>query len=308
MSTPRRISASRLNAIDQCTMKYYLNEICGLPEKVFERTVMGTIAHSILECLVRPKHRAHHDAVVGAQSIYGSAPIKRLASLWQVRARISDTNMADLDSMCMVAINHTNFLDEGAIQSFAPEHEFKMTLSNGVVVKGFIDRMAEFADAFVITDYKSARNKHTKAEVRDSYQSLVYQLYVWRTFGKLASVRYVFLRHGPTARLKDKHLMVTPPATPAQLIGFEQYLEHMGKVVNAFGLPEAHSGFCTDEGFCARVCSYRYPMIYLAVVDKASGATISTHMLDNPPNVGLNQSLDTRSFGGCPKWNRQNEH
>ncbi len=302
MSTPRRISASRLNAIEQCTMKYYLNEICGLPEKTWERTVMGTIAHSVLECLVRPKHRAHHDAVKAANSIYASEPIKRLARLWQSRARISDTNMADLDSMCMVAINHTNFLDEGAVKVFAPEHEFHMTLSNGVVVKGFIDRMAEFPNSFVISDFKSARNKMTKAEVRDSYQSKVYQLYVWKAFGKLASVRYIFLRHGPTNRAPDKHIMITEPATPAQLAGFEQYLEHMGKVVNAFGLPEAHSGFCADEGFCERVCSYRRPMTYLALVDE-SGATVSTHMLDNPPHPAHNQRIEERRFGGCTRFN-----
>ncbi len=202
----------------------------------------------------------------------------------------------------MVAINHTNFLDEGAVKSFAPEHEFHMTLSNGVVVKGFIDRMAEFPNSFVISDFKSARNKMTKAEVRDSYQSKVYQLYVWKTFGKLASVRYIFLRHGPTSRAPDKHIMITEPATPEQLAGFEKYLEHMGKVVNAFGLAEAHSGFCADTSFCDRVCSFRKPMTYLALVDE-SGATISTHMLDNAPHPAYNQRIEERSFGGCSRFN-----
>lgn len=303
MSEQRRISASRLNAIDQCTMKYYLREICGLPEKTWARTHAGSAAHSVLEVLSYPKHKAHYDAVMATQSIYASPAVSRLVKLWQSRTKMPDEVVADIDSMCMVALNHSDFLDDGATEHFAPEHEFKMTLSNGVVVKGFIDRLARYDKYFIIKDYKTARNKHTKAEVRDSYQSLTYQLYIWKTFGMLSEVRYYFLRHAPTKRAPDKHVMITPPASPEQLAGFEQYLEHMGKTVNAFGLAEAYSGLCEDTGFCDRVCSYRHPLTYLAIVDESTGSTLSTHMLDNPPNLGHNQRIEQRTHGGCPRYN-----
>lgn len=303
MSTPRRISASRLNAIDQCTMKYYLHEILGLPEKTWPRTHAGSTSHSVLEALARPKHRAHYDAVKAANSIYGSAAIGRLVRLWQSRTKMKDEIVADVDAMCMLAINQTDFLDEGAIRRFDPEHEFNMTLPSGGIVKGYIDRLAQYPDRWVIWDYKSQRERFTAKEVKDSYQSLTYQLYLWKTFGVLAEVRYVLLRHPPTKRTPEKHIQITPPATPAQLIGFEQYLDHMWGVVNSFGMTEAHAGYCGDEGFCLRVCSYRYPMTYLAVVDQATGQTISTHMLDNPPNLAYNQRVEERSFSGCARFN-----
>ncbi len=238
-----------------------------------------------------------------AQSIYASPAVGRLVKRWQIKTKMPDDIVADIDSMCMVAINHTNFLDEGAIRRFDPEHEFRMTLPNGAIVKGFIDRMAQFSDSFIITDYKTARNKATKAEVASSYQSLVYQLYVWKTFGKLAEVHYAFLRHAPTKMTPRKHLMVTPPATPEQLAGFEAYLEYMYQSINSFGLAEAHAGFCTDKGFCDRVCSYRHPTAYWAVVNRVTGATVSTHMLDNEPQVDDNHVLEERRHLGCPKFN-----
>lgn len=303
MSTLRRVSASRLNSIDQCTMKFYMGEVLGLPEKVWPRTHAGTIVHSVLECLCRDKHRHHHDAVVAAQSVYASTAIGRLIRTWQYKTKVGDDIIADVDNMCMVAINHTNFLDEGAIRRFEPEHEFKMTLENGVVVKGFIDRLCQMPDRWIVHDYKTARQKATKAEVRDSYQSLTYQLYLWKTYGALAECRYYFLRHGPTKMTPQKHVMVTPAATPEQLAGFEKYLEHMGKMVNSFGIEEAHSGFCTDSGFCEKVCSYRRPLNYWAVVDKTSGQTVATYMLDNRPQISDNQILEERSHNGCPKFN-----
>lgn len=301
--TLRRISASRLNSIDQCTMKFYLGEILGLPEKVWARTHAGSAAHSVLEALYRNKHREHYEAVKKHQTIYASPGITRLVKFWQQKTKMENDIVADIDSMCMVAINHTNFLDEGAIQRFEPEHEFKMTLPSGGVVKGFIDRMAEFSDAFVINDYKTARNKFTKAEVANSYQSLVYQLYVWKTFGKLAEVRYWFLRHGPTKMTPKKHLMVTPPATPEQLKGFESYLEYMWNVVNSFGLVEAHSGYCSDQGFCDRVCSYRNPMDYISIKDKNTGELVGNYMLDNVPQLKDNHVAETMHFDGCAKFN-----
>lgn len=302
MSTPRRISASRLNAIEQCTMKYYLNEICGLPEKTWARTHAGSCVHAILESLVKPKHRAHYDVIKAANTIYASPAISRLVKRWQARTKMADEIVADIDSMCMVALNHTDFLDEGAVRRFDPEHEFKMTLPSGGIVKGFIDRLAQYPHRWVIWDYKSQRNRFSVEDVRDNYQSLTYQLYLWRTFGALAEVRYVLLRHPPTKRTPDKHIQITPPATPEQLIGFERYLDHMWHVVNAFGLPEAHAGLCSDGGFCRNVCSYYAPLRYLALKDE-SGAILSTHMLDNPPHPLYNQTVVEMSHPGCPKYN-----
>ena len=311
MSSPkeaRRVSASRLAAIDQCSMKFYLHEILGLPEKVWPRTSAGSASHSVLEALRRDKNRGYHDEVKKAQTIYAVPAIERLVRAWTHKTKMPPEIVADIDWMCLVGINHTNFLDEGATKRFDPEHEFRMTLANGAVIKGFIDRLAEHGETFIIHDYKTARDKHDRDEVEDSYQSLTYQLYVWKTFGKLAEVRYYFLRHPPSKRYPANHVMITMPATPEQLAGFELYLQHMWVVINHFGLQEANAHFCADEGFCDRVCSYRRPFRYM-LVTKADGSTekywIDPKKVDLPYQVKQDEKSEILSHPGCSRFNRQ---
>ncbi len=284
-------------------MLFYMSEVLKLPQKVWARTSAGTVTHAILDVLARDKHREYHNIVKMAGTLEASSAISRLLKMWIARLKITPDIAADIDPMCLLAINETNFLDEGAIRTFEPEHEFRMTLKNGAIVKGFIDRMAEFPHEFVITDYKTARNKKTKEEVLEAFQSLVYQLYVWKTFDKLASVRYLFLRHPPTKRAPDKHIMVTPPATPAQLAGFESYLEHMFEVINRFGPDEARAKYHMDSGFCDRVCSYRTPRTYLSIKKRGTNALVGNFLPEHAPELKADEWVEELKHKGCPRYN-----
>lgn len=303
----RRVSASRLAAIETCTMQFYLKEILGLPEKQWEKTAAGSAAHSVLEALRKDKNREYHDRIKEAQTIYAVPAIGRLVRAWHYKTRMSDKIVADIDAMCLVAINDTNFLDLDADERFEPEHEFKLTFANGAELKGFIDRLARHGDVFRIHDYKSAGRKKTKLEVEDNYQSLSYQLYVWLTFGKLAEVRYYFLRFPPSKRYPGNHVMITMPATPTQLKGFALYVQHMWEVINAFSPQDATSGYCIDEGFCDNVCSFRRPFKYLKV--KAAGSDDEkrywvdpkTGKSDYQPRPG--DKVEETKHPGCPRWN-----
>lgn len=161
---------------------------------------------------------------------------------------------------------------------------------------------------WIITDWKSQRSKFTKAEVADNFQSLVYQLYVWKKFKELASVQYVLLRHPPTPRTKDMHLQITPPATPEQLEGFEYYLEHMAELFNNFTEKEAKYRYCEDEGFCERVCSYRRPFKYMVVKNKNKPEDEKRFWIDPATQVlpyepKADEEVEIREHPGCPKWN-----
>lgn len=301
----RRVSASSLKTLSECTMKYYLSRVEMLPEKTWPRTHAGSASHSVLEALYSEKHRHHYEAVKNAGSIYASPAIQRLVNVWQWKTKMEDSIVADIDGMCMVAINETNFLDEGATKRFEPEHEFRLTLKNGGTVKGFIDRLAEYGDQFVIWDYKTQRDKFTNEEVLNNFQSLVYQLYVWRTFGKMAEVRYLMLRHAPTKRFPNRHLQVTPPATPAQLEGFSIYLEHMHNVMNNFGLEEAQLKYHEDRGFCDRVCSYRKSFPYVRVTKVKTGELVGKYFLDFCPQIKDDELAERCTFKGCLRFNPQ---
>lgn len=306
---PRKVSASSLKQLEKCTMQFYLSRYLKLPEKVWAKTIIGSLAHAIFECLYRSKHREHYDAIKKASTIYASPVVARLVKIWKNRHNISDELIADLDDMILLVFNKTNFLDEGAIQKFDSEIEFKIQLSNGGYINGFIDRMAEFKDKWVITDYKSQGQRFTKNEVEDNFQSLMYQLYVWKTYGKLAEVQYIMLRHPPTSRTPDKHLQITKPATPEQLAGFECYLEYMAELFNKFGEREAKTHFHDDEGFCERVCSYRRPFKYM-IVKKKDGKGDEKRFWIDPKAEGLpyqvkdDEESQIVSHSGCIKWNQ----
>ena len=303
----RRISASRLKALDACTMQFYLSEYLKLPQKVWARTVVGTVCHAILECLYRDKHRKHYDAIKMAGTIYASKAVARQLKMWQDKELIGQDLINDVDGMIMVVINNSNFLDEGATKRFEPEHEFRLELKNGGIVKGFIDRLAQFSKSFIISDYKSQRNRFTAEEVKSSFQSLVYQLYVFKTFGALAEVDYLLLRHPPTKRTPNKHLQITPPATPTQLAGFELYLEHMSKVVNNFTEDDAKCKYHGDTGFCDRVCSYRFKFDYISIKKKATGELVGNYYVDKCPQVKDDQVSERHTFPGCPRFNSNTE-
>jgi len=306
----RKVSASSLKQLAKCTMQFYLSRYEKLPEKVWPRTVAGSLVHIILECLYPLKHRKHYNIIKKEKTVYASPAIARLIKRWKIKYAISDEVIADIDGMVMLAINNTNFLDEGAKVSYPPEHEFKIQLRNGGLIIGFIDRMAEYENEWIITDWKSQRERFTSSEVADNFQSLMYQLYVWKTFNKLASVRYIMLRHPPTSRTKEKHLQITPPPTPEQLIGFEYYLEQMAELFNNFGPKEAKARYCEDTGFCERVCSYRRPFSYLVVKNKDGSGEERRYWID-PKNTEMimpyelkeHEVGEIKTHAGCPRFN-----
>lgn len=314
MTPLRRVSASRLKSLDSCSMQFYLSEYENIPQKVWAKTHAGSTVHSILEALRRDRHRAHLDLVKATGTIYASPAISRLVRAWVAKTKMGPDIVEPIDDMAMLVLNQTNFLDTGATQTFDPEHEFKLTLKNGGVVKGFIDRLAIYGGAYndtggtqhaVITDYKSQGKRFTANELRDNYQALTYQLYVWRAFGIPATVEFIMLRHPATSRTPEKHIQRVEPSTPAQLAGFETYLEHMHQVLQGFGLSQAYAHFHDDVGFCERVCSYRHPMDYLILRKVKTKEVVGTFMLDNPPHIGQDEYVETAHHKGCPRFNSQ---
>lgn len=301
----RRISASRIKLVNDCSYRFYASEYLKVPEKTWPRTHVGTVAHAVFEALYPEKHRKVYDLIKKEGTIYASKSIERLVKIWQGKTVVSDELISDIDPMVMMVLNHTDFLDEGATRRFEPEHEFTMTLANGGLVRGYIDRLAFFGDRAIVWDYKSQKNRFDKEEVEDSFQSLMYQWYVWKTYGLLAEVRYVLLRHPPTKRDPSKHIQITMPATPTQLRGFEVYITHMWEVVNRFGPKDATANFKEDDpGFCRNVCTYYRPTSYLSVKKKGSNALVANFALDANPQVGHDEYVETCIHKGCPKYNR----
>lgn len=312
--TPKRtrVSASSIKLLLHCSMAYWYARVLKLPEKVWPRTVIGSLCHSLFECLRHARHRHHYDAITAPKTSvdYTLSPaVARLVRAWKVKHGIADDLLADLNAMLYVGLILVDYhwekadRDEtGAPKAYGPEHEFDLVLRDGTEIKGFIDDMAEQDSVMVVRDYKSQRYRFDADELSNSIQAAVYQLYVWSRFGKLARVEFVLLRHPPTKRTPDKHLQVVPPASPMHLGGLTDYIQSVSARVNQFGLEDAWSSPCQDVGWCRNVCSFYKPMSYWSLVKRGDPAQtpIKGYPIDTPPTeVAPDEMLVRKEHPGC---------
>jgi CRISPR/Cas system-associated exonuclease Cas4 (RecB family) len=307
MNPNLRLSASKIKALTDCARKFYCNFILMLPEKTHPRTICGSIVHSVLECCARPRHHKHYDMIMsGRKSVYNSPAVARLVRMWQDKHNLAQDIIDDVDDMVLVVFNHTNFFDEGATQTFPPEHEFNIKLPSGGAIKGFIDRFAIYGSESVITDYKSQKMRFTDEELKNNIQATMYQAYVMYTFGLPARVNFILLRHPPTKRDPQKHIQTVEPKTKEQIDGFFVYLEYLASIFGNFGLQESISNYCADKPekayFCQYICKFKEPMDYVAHIGTDGKIIRGYFMDDKMPELKEGESLEPRHYGGCPRF------
>lgn len=299
------ISASRISLLDKCSYKFYLNEILRLPEKTHPKTLVGSLMHTIFECLKKPRHRHHFDLVNQAPfDIYRSKAIKRLIERTAKRLKIAENLLEDVNSMAKIGLADIDFFHSKSLETFAPEHQFIIILPSGARIKGFIDDMARYEDKFVIRDYKSQKDRFSEHELEHNIQAIIYQLYVWETFKMPASVEFIMLRHPSKKNKPNNHIQIVKPKNVSQLMGLKSYLDHMYFVVNNYGLSEAFSNFCSKDSFCQYVCQFKNPFNYQSVVDKEGEIRYNLPMDQEPEKLVEGDIVLTKKYSGCPKFNK----
>lgn len=156
MANPIRISASRLNSLDQCSWKFYCEEVLKLPSKTHPKTLVGTITHGILECLLNPRHQDKYNRIIQEpSSVYNCPVVSRYIKIQQNKHGIEQKLIDDIDEMVLLVLKSTDYLDKKADERFAPEHEFKFKIADKYEVKGFIDRIYRKNNLYCIIDYKT---------------------------------------------------------------------------------------------------------------------------------------------------------
>lgn len=276
-----------------------------MPEKTHPKTAVGSLCHIIFECLKNPRHKHHYDLICEEPfDVYRSEAISRLIDWNSRKLNIERYLLNDLNSMIEIGLKKIDFFHEKALERFAPEHKFIITLPSGATIKGFIDDMARYEDKFIIRDYKSQGKKFTKDELTNNIQAAIYQLYVWETFKMPAVVEFILLRHPATKRKPENHLQVVEPKNEYQFAGLKSYLDHMYGVVNNFGLSEAYSNFCENRGFCENVCQFKNPKFYQSVVDANGELVYNLDMDQKPDKLEDGQKVIVKQYLGCPKFNK----
>lgn len=316
----KRASASRVKELQTCSLQYYYSRVKRIPSKRWPKTVMGSLAHVIFECLANPRHRKHYDLICLPKDGVDyrlDAAVERLVKRWQIKYGIEQKLIDELNGMLWVGLKLIDFHftradldDAGQPRIWKPEHVFVLKLNDDSEVNGVIDRMAVINGAAVCRDFKSQGKRFTGDDMMANIQAFIYQLYIWKTFRLPARVEFVMLRHPPTSRTPNKHLQVVEPLTEGQLRAVEEHIKDLQPVFNAFGMTEAYSNLCQDWGFCKNVCSYYVPFDYWAVVKKdapEAEAPIKTFPLDTAAQpeyaVKSDELLVKRHHAGCPyRW------
>lgn len=308
---PLRVSASSLKLLSDCSTAFYYSRILKLPEKQWDRTIVGSLCHSLFECFRNPRHRKHYELVVLKDSVdyKKSGAVARLVKNWQQKHNLSEELLLDLNGMLYVGLVSVDFFwsnadinkETGKPLIFGPEYAFNFKIKEKAEIKGFIDDMAVVDGVMVIRDYKSYRNKQTKKELANSIQALIYQLFVWRHFKLPARVEFVALRHPPTPRYPNRHLEIVPPASEAVLMGLEDYLEHIYERINNFKEADITLSPHKDRFFCQKVCSHYQPHPYWVILDGEKA--VFSHLNEKDARAFLKNKptlkIEKRDHAGC---------
>lgn len=300
MTAPKKLylSASRCKQFLDCSWSFYHGYILKVPDITHPKTKIGTLVHSILECLLNPRHKKTYLAIYTTRDVYSSSSVSRLIEIFlRKNSDITEEIASHINDLVFVALDY-DFFQENAKKVLPPEYSFELDLGT-FSIKGFIDRLAFYDDKVLIRDYKTQKDKFTKKEVKENIQALFYQLAAWEIFKMPAKVEFLLLRHPKTARNPLNFLQSVEPASESTLNGFKMWLEHINKQISELDAESANDNFkaLDDSGFCIRVCKYREPFEYYALVDKENKLIKTSRFQDLEIKDG--QKIEKRKYFGC---------
>ncbi len=311
MANPIKISASRVKTLVTCSMLFYLQEIEKLPQKQWPRTHHGTAIHQIFEMILdksKPKRAKWlKDIILNGFNIDDYPSIARYFRFYNVNKGklepYTDKEMGEMLDVAFLGIK-SYFLDNKGqfyLPKYSNEKRFEIDLGAGKI-SGFIDFIVYISDKYYkIIDLKSQRNKFKQEEMADNIQGLMYQLAIWEEHKATSDAEFILLRHPPTKRTPNKHIQVTPQATPAQLNGLKVYLQELYSIVNGgFGLREGMARPCEDSGFCRNVCTYFNEFNYQSLRKKENNALVRNFLLDDKVKVGDDEYIQILTSKACP--------
>jgi putative RecB family exonuclease len=221
---PRRPSLSPSRAADfkSCPLLYRFRVIDRLPERKSPAAVRGTLVHAVLEKLydLPPAERSRE----AAQALVPAA-WEELAADPAVAALFApgeDGGAPSLDDWLASAgrLVETYFTleDPTRIQPAGREELVEVTLPDGLLLRGFVDRIDVAANgALRVVDYKTGAMPREAFEAKALFQMKFYALVLWRTRGVVASqLKLLYLGDGDT---------LTYAPEEGELVRFERTLQ-----------------------------------------------------------------------------------
>ena len=222
---PRRPSLSPSRAADfkTCPLLYRFRTIDRLPEKRSPAAVRGTLVHAVLERLYDLPQAER--TVEAARGLVGPA-WEELQADPEVAALFAPgedgAQPPSLESWLASAgtLVETYFRleDPTRIQPEGREQLVEVTLPDGLLLRGFVDRVDVAPNGAIrVVDYKTGSMPREAFEGKALFQMKFYALVLWRTRGVVASqLKLLYLGNGDA---------LTYAPDEAELVRFERTLQ-----------------------------------------------------------------------------------
>jgi putative RecB family exonuclease len=210
---PRRpsLSPSRASDFKTCPLLYRFRTIDRLPERKSSAAVRGTLVHAVLEKLydLPPAERspAAAQALIPAawEELRQEPGIEELfADAGDEAGRAVAGSAGSLEAWLASAgkLVETYFAleDPRRIQPEGREQLVEVTLPDGLLLRGFVDRIdVAPSGALRVVDYKTGAMPREAFEAKALFQMKFYALVLWRTRGVVASqLKLLYLGDGDT--------------------------------------------------------------------------------------------------------------
>ena len=211
-TAPRRPSLSPSRAADfkTCPLLYRFRTIDRLPERKSLAAVRGTLVHSVLERLYDlPPARAHRRGGPGAARARLGRAARGARRRRAVRGRPRTTARrptpsapeaveAWLASAGKLVEKYFTLEDPTRIQPHGREELVEVTLPDGLLLRGFVDRLDVAPNgALRVVDYKTGAVPREAFEGKALFQMKFYALVLWRTRGVVAAqLKLLYLKDG----------------------------------------------------------------------------------------------------------------
>jgi putative RecB family exonuclease len=204
---PRRPSLSPSRAADfkTCPLLYRFRTIDRLPERKSRAAVRGTLVHAVLEKLydLPPRERtpaAAHELIAPAWAELQEAEPDCAELFAEEGDAAEETLEAWLASAGTLVDSYFTLEDPTRIQPDGREQLVEVTLPDGLLLRGFVDRLDVAPNgALRVVDYKTGATPREAFEAKALFQMKFYALVLWRTRGVVASqLKLLYLGDGDT--------------------------------------------------------------------------------------------------------------
>lgn len=171
MEKNTQLSASKINTFKTCKLQYYASYVLGLKGPSHPSAKIGSAIHKILEELIKTKTLPD---------------FRQICTTFEV----DEAELPLIKSIIKKTLNN-GYLND-AKYNIGVEHRFKHHLTDSLVISGSIDRLDIKNNSAIIIDLKSGKHPYTKKELKNNYQSKIYNIAVTKEYPDIADINVIF--------------------------------------------------------------------------------------------------------------------